>query len=184
MSIKSMTITSIFIVPTLKIDKNQLKDNNFINAYIKDLTREEQYEDAAYLLFKPKDLELFKDFVDAEYDRTESIIDDYDHDGGLVVLVYTLDPDFKHDFEFVKHGHYSRTSKEFQKLFPKVIKVIKNGMYKDEISLQHRVFNKSEDLKNYWEDRFGQSLSDDMEVWEGFDEKNETLDIDKIKELI
>ena len=31
------TITSIFMVPTLKIPKEQLLKNNFINGYIKDL---------------------------------------------------------------------------------------------------------------------------------------------------
>lgn len=177
------TATSIFIVPTLKIDKNQLKDNNFINGYIKDLRKEEQYENAAYLLFKPKDLENFKEFVDGEYERTDQIIEDYDYEGGFVVLVYTLDPTFIRDFGLVKKGQYSKTSDAFQELFPKVVKLLKNGLYKDEVSLQHRVFNKSEELKNYWYDRIGR-FDDEWEVWDGFDEKNETLDIDKIKELI
>jgi hypothetical protein len=47
--------------------------------------------------------------------------------------------------------------------------------------LQYRVFNKSEDIKKYWEDRIGVAFSDDMEVWEGFIEENETLYIEKFK---
>ena len=50
------TITSIFMVPTLDIPKNSLKDNNFINGYVKDKNKEEHYEDAIYLLFKPKNV--------------------------------------------------------------------------------------------------------------------------------
>src|SRR5687768_1231380 len=103
------TSTSIFIVPTLKIDKNKLRENNFINAYIKDVKKEVQYENAAYLLFKPEDFDDFKDFVDDEYDRTPHIIDDYDYDGGFVVLVYTLNPKYMNDFELVKKGRYSKT---------------------------------------------------------------------------
>lgn len=178
------TSTSIFIVPTLKIDRNKLRDNNFINAYIRDIKKEVQYEDAAYLLFKPEDFDNFKDFVDEEYDRTPHIIDDYDYDGGFVVLVYTLNPKYMEDFELVKKGKYSKTSKEFQELFPKVVKVIKNGFQKEESSLQHRIFTKSEDLKEYWEDRIVVDFTNDMEVWEGFDEINETLDIEKVKKQV
>ena len=175
------TVTSIFIVPTLKIDRSRLKDNNFINAYIKDAKKEVQYTDAAYLLFKPDDLDVFKDFLDGEYERTPHIIDDYDYDGGFVVLVYTLDPQFKDDFDLIRKGKYSKTSKEFQELFPKVVRIIKNGMNKDEIHIQHKIFNKSDDLREYWETRINSDFSEEMEVWEGFDEEHETLDIDKIK---
>ena len=179
-----MTLTSIFIVPTLKIDKSKLIDNNFINAYIKDVNKEVQYKDAAYLVFKPEDFDDFQDFVNGEYDRTPHIIDDYDYDGGFVVLVYTLNPLYMEDFELVKQGKYSETSKDFQELFPKIVKVIMNGMYKDEVSFQHKVFSKSEDLKEYWEEKLNMTFDEKMEVWQVFNEKNEVLDIEKIKELI
>ena len=68
------TITSIFIVPTLSIGKEKLVDNGFINGYIKDGRREIQYNNAVYLLFKPENLDKFKDFLDEEYERTKSII--------------------------------------------------------------------------------------------------------------
>ena len=34
------TITSIFIVPTLNIDRGKLNDNGFVNGYIKDKKRD------------------------------------------------------------------------------------------------------------------------------------------------
>ena len=58
------TITSVFIVPTLSIGRDKLLDNGFINGYIKDVNRDIQYENAVYLLFKPKDLDRFRDFLD------------------------------------------------------------------------------------------------------------------------
>ncbi len=182
--VKNRTITSIFIVPTLKIDRNELKSNNFINGYIRDLNREEEYDDAAYLLFKPKNLEKFNDFVKEEYERGSDIVEDYDYDGGFVVLVYTLDSEFKNDFELVKKGKYSKTSQEFQELFPKIVKVVVNGRSVEEMGIQHRVFNKTEDLKDYWEDKIGQNLPKDMEFWKGFEIEKETLDIEKLKQLI
>ena len=74
------TITSIFMVPTLKIPKEQLLKNNFINGYIKDLNRDVQYENAVYLLFKPENIDIFREFVDSEYERTQQLIDDYNYD--------------------------------------------------------------------------------------------------------
>ncbi len=38
------TITSIFMVPTLAIDKEKLKSNNFLNAYVKDARKDIQYD--------------------------------------------------------------------------------------------------------------------------------------------
>jgi hypothetical protein len=178
------TITSIFIVPTLSIGREKLADNGFINGYIKDGKREVQYEDCVYLLFKPKDLDKFRDFLDIEYERTKSIIDDYDYEDGFVVIVYMLNSKLEKDFQLIKKGKYSKTSTAFQSIFPKVVKLKRNGLYKDEISLQYRIFNKTEDLRKYWEDLLDAELDADMEVWGTFIEKDEILNIDKIKEHV
>ena len=66
------------MVPTLKVPKDSLLNNGFVNAYISDVDRDIQYPDSVYLLFLPKDIEQFREFLDDEYDRTESVIDDYD----------------------------------------------------------------------------------------------------------
>lgn len=174
-------ITSIFMVPTLGIGKDNLTANGFINAYVKDAMKEVQYENCIYLLFKPSNINQFKEFLDAEYERTTTLIDDYDYNGGYVVLVYTLDEKWNADVVLIKQGRYSKTSKGFQAVFPKIVKITKNGLRRDEISLQYRVFNKSEDIKKYWEERIGTVFSDDMEVWEGFIEENEILYIEKFK---
>jgi hypothetical protein len=180
-------ITSIFMVPTLKVPKDALRGNGFINAYIKDARREDQYKDSIYLLFKPENLDKFREFLDSEYERTKSVIEDYDYEDGYVVVVYQLDQKYKNDFNLVKQGRYSKTSTDFQKLFPKVVKIVRNGLHKDEISLQYRIFNKAEDLVNFWEEKLGidlvETIGEDFEVWDGWDEQKEILELDKIKEL-
>jgi hypothetical protein len=178
------TITTIFMVPTLKIDREQLKENGFINGYCLDKRRDDQYEGCVYLLFKPEDLDKFRSFLDEEYERTKSVIDDYDYEDGYVVIVYKLDPEWRKDFANVKEGFYSRTSKEFQDLFPETIVVKRNKkqLPKKEKTLQHRVFTKSEELKEYWEEKIGITFSDDMELWDGFILENETLDLEKLKQ--
>jgi hypothetical protein len=137
-----------------------------------------------YLLFKPEDLDKFRNFLDNEYERTKSIIDDYDYEDGYVVVVYEINPRLKGDIELVKQGKYSQTSPAFQGIFPKVVQIKKNGLRRDEISLQYRVFNKTEDLVKFWEDKLDINLPSDVEVWYGFFDDFETLDLNKIKEHV
>ena len=181
MSVKR-TIATIFMVPTLKIKRESLTENGFINGYVSDSRRDVQHRNAVYLLFKPDNLDKFREFLDIEYERTTNVLDDYDYEDGYVVVVYQLSPMWKEDFMLVREGLYSRTSEDFQKTFPKVIKIIKNGLHKDEISLQYRIFKKTDDLKQYWEERLDITFTDDMEVWGGFDTIRETLDLDTVKQ--
>ena len=173
------------MVPTLKIDKDKLKDNGYINGYAKDETPDAvSYENCVYLLFKPSNLDKFREFLDGEYERTKSVIDDYDYEDGYIVVVYKLNPKFNKDYRLIKEGLYSRTSMEFQLLFPKIIKIVKNGLHRDEISLQYRVFNKTEDMVVFWEEKLGVIFDHDQEVWHGYEEENEILNIKKIKEYV
>jgi hypothetical protein len=179
-------ITSIFMVPTLKVPKDALKTNGFINAYIRDVRREDQYKDSIYLLFKPENLDKFREFLDEEYERTKNVIEDYDYEDGYVVVVYQLNEKYRKDFTLVKEGKYSQTSSSFQSVFPRTIQIVKSGISRNEISLQYRIFNKSEDLVSFWEEKLGidlqQVIGKNFEVWEGWDEENEILNLDKIKE--
>tara|TARA_R110000796_G_scaffold15671_8_gene49771 strand:+ start:25 stop:603 length:579 start_codon:yes stop_codon:yes gene_type:complete len=173
----SKTNTAIFMLPTVKHPKNSLIRNNFINAYMKDMLSENNYENCIYVLFKPSNLERFKEFLDNEYERTQQIVEDYDYEGGFVVVVYELKKAFIKDFKLIKQGKYSKTSEEFQKLFPKILKLTKNGLHRDELSLQYRIFNKTNDLVEYWKDKIGRSSTweDDYEVWSSFEENKEVL---------
>ena len=176
------TITNIFCVPTLHVPKGRLKDNGFLNAYIKDDMRDVVHEDSIYLLFKVKDVDRFREFLESEYERTKSIIEDYDHSNGFVVVVYKLNVTFASDFALVRQGMYSKTSKEFKEEFPKTVTLIIDGVQREEISLQYRIFNKTEDLTKFWEEKFNVEFDDSQEIWRGFQEDEETLTEEKLKE--
>ena len=175
------TITSIFIVPILKINKDDLKNNGYSNGYVEDDRKDVQYENSLYLLFKPENLDRFRTFLDNEYERTKNIIDDYVDKNGYVVIVYKIDDKFKKDVQLIKEGKYSKTSKVFQEMFPKTIKIQRNGLSRDEISLQYRVFNKTPDLIEFWEKKLNVTFDDAQELWEMFVKEEEILNLDKIK---
>ena len=174
-------ITSIFMVPTLKIGKKKLNSNGFVNAYIKDSRRDVQYDECIYLLFHPENLDAFREFLDEEYERTKSIVDEYDYENGFVVVVYKLDEQFKEDFQLIREGKYSKTSEKFQEQFPKFVTIEKDKLKKEEISLQFRVFNKTSDLQEFWEEKIGVRFTSEQEFWEGFHEENEILNLDDVK---
>jgi len=179
------TITTIFMVPTLKIPRGELKNNGFINGFARDAMRDVQYKDAIYLLFRPFQIDRFRDFLDNEYERTRHIIDDYDYPDGFVVVVYKLNTKFENDFKLVREGKYSRTSREFQNEFPKVVKIVnEGGLHRDEISLQYRVFKRTDDLVKFWEDKFNVVFTDEQEIWYGFDEEKETLTEEKLNSYL
>lgn len=177
-------MTTLFMVKPLGIGIEKLDKMGFINGFIQDVDHYCIYEDCVYLLFKPYDMDLFRDFIDSEYERTNNIVEDYDYQGGYVVMIYKLNPNFKNDYQLVRQGLYSKTSKDFQNLFPKIVKIMKNGKHRDEISLQYRIFNKTQDLITFWEDKLGIRFSNDQEVWEGFHEERETLNINNIKQYV
>jgi hypothetical protein len=180
-------ITSIFMVPTLMIPYGKLNENGYINGYIDDSTHSSKYKNCVFVLFKPTDMNVFRNFLDSEYERTKTVVEDYDYEDGYVVVVYQLNDRYKKDFKLIKQGKYSKTSKDFQKLFPKIIKIVRNNLHRDEISLQYRIFNKAEDLISFWEEKLGidfkSTFGDDFELWDAWDESKEILELDKIKEL-
>lgn len=174
------TISTLFMVKPLNIGSETLSKVGFINGFTKDLGYDCVYEDCVYLLFKPSDMDIFREFLINEYDTNDNVIDDYDYEGGYVVVVYKLNPKFKKDYDLVRQGLYSKTSKDFQNLFPKIMKVVIKGRSRDEISLQYRIFNRTQDLINYWENKLNCKFSENQEVWEGFHEEKETLNINKV----
>lgn len=165
------TVTSLFMLPTLKLGKQNLMDNGFINAFVKDAGNEIEHQDAIYIVFKPVNRHRFRIFLEELYE-TDKAIDDYDYEDGIVVVVCKLNSDFKKDFKLVKQGKYSKTSMEFQNSFAKLINP---GKGTEEFSMQYRIFNKAKDIRNYWETRIGMPLEENSEVWTGFFMEYETF---------
>jgi hypothetical protein len=169
------TITSIFMMPTLGHNFPYLKSQGYIAAYRGDSSQDYQYDDAIYALFKPSNIETFNDFLEKEYRRTNLLIEDYNLDEKHIVLVYKQLSRFKNDYELVKQGKYSKTSKAFQELFPKYVYLYENGGTTEETSIQYKIFNKSPDLVNYWAEKVGQALPPDQELWTMYEPENEIL---------
>ena len=45
-------------------------------------------------------MNVFRNFLDNEFERTKAIVEDYDYEDGYVVVVYQLNDKYKKDFKF------------------------------------------------------------------------------------
>jgi len=163
MIVEDKTITTIFIVPTLGIDKPILNENGFINGYLDDFNYDIDYEDVIYLLFKPKNLNAFKIFLEGIYENNKLIIEDYNSEKDEIIIIFKLNEKFKEDYDLILAGKYSETSEEFKDNFPKT--VIING--KETKSLQAMIFDKDPKLARYWSKFLGDDtvIDDSLELW-------------------
>lgn len=179
------TITSIFIMPTLNINRKDLHLNNFLNAYIGDIDKEEYHEeDVVFLLFNPEDLSVFRTFLSSQYENHKDIIDDYDYDKGYIVIVYNLNKALEKDFNLIKQGKYSKVSDEFKNIFPKKSVNYTKPSNPEQESLQHLIFNKDPKLLRFWEKELDTNTISklNLEIWKEFNTKLEILDIETIIE--
>lgn len=164
--------TTIFLLPGIGHHRQELLQYGFISAYLDDIEHEVHHEDCIYTLFKPDNMILFQEFLKVEY-RSSPVVEDYDYEGGYIVVVYKFPDKFMTEYNLCLEGKYSKFSSEYKKLFPDKIKTEK-GMTN---SLQHRIFNRTEDIKKYWEKKIGEKLPADMELWSSPDMSKEVLDI-------
>lgn len=184
------TATSIFIVPLLGIRRERLQDEliGFQNGFLGDKDRDIAYENAVLLLFRPQNLTVFDSFLKEE--RTRGfLLEDYDHEGGHVVMVYEIPDFFLLHMNLFREGLYSQFPESLQERYAKVLKIKdpNTGLHRDEMALQWRIFRKDRNLAKYWEELLG-SFPPDMEVWSKPDTEpdkegnpgREILDIDKI----
>jgi hypothetical protein len=173
------TISRVFMAPTLGINKLEAEKQGLINSFLKDKSAGIEEKDCIILAFRPADETGFQQFLNSEIRRTNSLTRHYSYPSGIKMMVYKLDPRYASDYKLVKQGKYSKTSKTFQGLFPKFVTVKSLfGAEEEKISLQHRVFNKSNDVKKFWETRLGVDFSEDQELWPIMSMEKETFQID------
>lgn len=175
------TISRVFMVKTLGFNIEVLEKHGFINSFLRDPSAGiENKKDFIILAFRPSNETEFQQFVNSETRRTQSLIRHYSYPCGIKMLVYKLDSKHSADFELVRQGKYSKTSKEYQALFPKTVK-IKDifGIEKEQFSLQYRVFNKTADLRKFWEDRLEVQFSEDQELWPVMSMEKETFNVNR-----
>lgn len=165
---RSWTATNIFVVPTLGIQRQKLLDVGLLNAYIKDEMRE--YEGVVYLLFAPKNMERFEEFLGEERKKNK-VIDEYDYPGGLVMVVFKYPEKIKEDVELIMQGKFSKTSSTYKNMILKSYTITTMGRQREEITIQHQIFSKSQSIMDYWYDILGLTFEKDSEVWEIYTEK-------------
>lgn len=185
----SKTITSIFIVPTLEIPKQERINNGYINGYIAETITDVKFEECVFLLFKPIFPSRFRKFVNKEYESEREILFDYDIENGFAVLVYRLNPKFNNDYELVRQSKYSQTSIDFQRKFPETLDILddkRNVTKTNDKSLQYRVFNKTPELRNYFLERYPEKYINNFnsEYWFDFELQAETLSTTVLKEIV
>lgn len=178
---QKVTDSTRFLVRGLGLTRTTLKKQGFINAYIDDVIHEPHYVRSVYLLFKPEDLGLFEEFLQAQRMESGLIAEDYDYPEGYVVVVYNFPALYWRDYTLFLEGKYSKFSKGFKSLFPKEKSgVTRQGIPYKEPSFYAHIFDKSEVMRRYWEERFEVIFDDDQEYWNIPDLSRETLNIGNI----
>lgn len=180
------TVTSIFLVPLLGIRRERLQDPavGYVNGYLMDAGCSTPHTNVVYLVFQPKGLGVFNSFLQEERARTTGcvLVDEYDYEGGYVVLVYPLPPEADRIMAYLLNGQYSQFPADIQERYPKVLKITdpRSGLHRDEPALQWRIFKKDRNLRTYWEGIVGQPLDPEAEVWSVPDLERETFDREKL----
>lgn len=182
MSIKH-TDTSMFLLRGLGLVPREIAVDNsqltmvygYLNSYVKDVDHETVLDRPIYLLFKPKDITIFGDFVEEQY-IDGNLKEDYDYPNGYSVLLYEFPKKFLNDYFKILRGEYSHVSEEYKSLFPK-----KNNF--GQKIMARAVLDKDEDLRNTRIEEFGYKpgeWDDKWELWKMFEVDAETLNINEI----
>ena len=177
--------STLFLLYPLGLSIKSLKEFGFINCFLSDKDRETACPFPILLLFKPADMEVMQMFIEEEYRRTDHLIEEYDYDGGYVVLVYKFPVKWKEDYQKFLDGKYSKFSRELKSTYPKIVQITDTyGRRRDELGSQFRIINKTADWKEQMEKDLNIVVEDDLEYWSKPDiEGREVLDIQKIKSM-
>lgn len=176
--IRKMTVTTLFILNLVKINRAEIIENGFENAFIRDRIKEGEgtsYDNGVYLLFRPFKVESFNDFVNKQRKNNPNFVDEYDYQNGWTVLVYSYDEKWDNDISLLMQGKFSKTSSQFQAEIPEIITTKKGfrGNVKRELSIQHHIFRRTDTLKRYWATELSIELDDkdDTEYWQYYEER-------------
>lgn len=175
---KVVTNSTRFLLRGINLLKPELQQYGFINAYIDDVDHEPHYENCVYLLFKPNDPEALEYFIQTQREQSNLVVEEYDHPGGYVVIIYRFPEKFADDYQLFLQGKYSKLSEEYKNLFP----MEKTGMTSKRVptkesSFYDLVFNRKEKMKNFWEERLGVILDVDSEYWSSPTISEETINL-------
>lgn len=197
MSFKELVNAStMFLLRGLGLHVDILNKYGFISAYVDDVNHDIKYERSVFLLFRPAEIAELNAFIAKEYKRTEFVKEDYDYEGGFVVVAYSFPEKFAEDYNKFLMGEYSKFSDEYKKLFPINVTIIdEKGKKKQTYDLTYHIFQKSLGLRERQsiivygshEDENGnevpnEMLDPDTELWGSpYLTSKDLLDIERIK---
>lgn len=154
-NLSKWTATNLFVVPTLGITRGRLNIFGLENAYIKDEVKGIDYERGVYMLFRPKDTFRFGEFLEEERSSGAVIVDEYDYRDGYTMVVYQYPRKWKEDVDIIMTGKFSQVSEGFKATVPRLTKSVVGGKEMDGINSQHKIYEGAEDLKEYWNIKYG-----------------------------
>lgn len=146
--IKRENISTIFLLPTLQIKREVLKEFRkfgFVRSYIYC----DQYDyckcfKPMFLLFKPKSFDAEFYSFNVQLERNFNFVETVDLSENKVMIVFKVPKLFENDYELIERGKYSKTSFEYKRLFPM-----------DSTSNFYHIFNKTEYLKKKYIEGLG-----------------------------
>jgi hypothetical protein len=176
------TCTTLFLLPALGLNADELNPSlGFIDGFTSDKDRPTSLSHPVFALFRPADIREFQEFVEAEYGSNRALKEDYDYDGGFVVLLYQYPAQFQADYRKIENGKYSRVSPSFSETFPQFEKPDSwSNPNIPQMSLQRMVYFRAPALVSFLEDAVGQPIG--RECWGIPDKDRETLDIKRIRD--
>lgn len=190
---KDFTDTTTFLLPCLGMSLEELLKLGFVNCYLLDKNREKINEKDVplYLLFHPDEKQLIKlstkiELLEEEDPIHSVYLEDYDYEGGYVILVLKFPTRFKKDYNRFLKGRYSLFSDEFKDYYVKE-KEVEFINQRDEVeklagkSKAWMIVSKDEKWKKYQESKYDISLEDCFEYYHLYKIEDETLDIDLLK---
>lgn len=180
---KKTTCSTLFLIRFVGMDTRVIRPLGFVNAYMGDKNEDIiHYDKAVYMLFKSSS-SYIEDFL-GEQRESPLYLQEYYYEGNYIVLVMKIPEKFLPDYELFLQGKYSEFSTELKENFP-----LKHSAYKEfnieQDSFFNLIFNKSETLKEFWEDQLDVKLDKNAEVWTAPDLRGkELLDIHKMGEFL
>lgn len=173
---KDVTLSTLFLLPILNLDKSELRKYGFINVYLgEDLT-----EEKLYLLFDSK--EDINEYIEKLKKTHHFYVDSYNLINNMVIVVFSIPYEYKKDFVYFKEGKYSKLSTHFKSLFPETQNIYDSvgKITGKEHTIYYHIFNRTDWLIELWLDKLKlKEIPKDLELWDKPILENELLNIKK-----
>ena len=113
----------------------------------------------------------FNDFIVRIEEKGVYIIDEFDYPNDNILLVFKIPTIYLKDFKLILEGKYSKVSNTYKNSFPNTITINKKPIS----CIQHLVCNKTEELKQEFEEFLGITFDQTQEYWSIYNKQKETF---------